>query len=92
MFPCFLGILRSLLFAKASKARIRAGRVSAGSITESTVPYDAATERLGNYSVNLSTSCFFNAAGSFAESSSFLFIIRTAASEPSTAICAVGHA
>jgi len=75
-----------------SRALITIGLVSAGSITVSTVLLDAATNGFANFSVNSSTNCFFYASGSFELARSFLFIILTAASEPRTAIRAVGHA
>ena len=59
MFPCFRGSRLSLLFAKASKARIIAGRVSAGSITESIVPYDAADVRISKFFSKIIHKLFF---------------------------------
>ena len=82
----------SRLLESISKALINIGRVSAGSITVSIVPCDAATYGLANFSVNSSTSCFFRASGSSEFGNYFLFIIFTAPSEPKTAICAVGQA
>ena len=48
MLPCFLGNCLSRLLTNISRAFIIIGRVSAGSITISIVPCDAATYGLAN--------------------------------------------
>src|SRR4026208_554076 len=92
MFPCFFHGLDSFLFAIASRARIIIGRVSRGSITRSITPFSAAIYGLANLSRNSFASFFLVATTSADCFKSLLWIIVIAASGPSTAISAVGHA
>ena len=58
MLPCLRGNCLSRLLESISRALIIIDLVSAGSITVSTVPCDAATYGFANLPVNSSTSCF----------------------------------
>src|SRR5262249_38871466 len=92
MLPCFFHGLASFLFASASSDLIIMGRVSAGSITASMVPFSAAMYGFANLSRNSLASRFLVASASGEFLRSLRCIIVMAASGPRTAISAVGQA
>src|SRR5436305_374413 len=92
MFPCFFGGFLSRLVCSDSRALMRAGLVSRGSIMSSRYPRAAATYGCANFSRYSSILASVAAAGSLLSRISLRKRISTAPFGPITAISAVGQA